>query len=869
MSQLIQPEQIELSNGIPLILQHYDSTVAATYWWNRTGSADESPQEAGFAHFLEHMLFKDAAAKETGKGDINAYTSFDQTVYHVTCSAHHWERILDAFGTMAKPQRFLKEDFEREREVILEELRKNEDSPGRMLFQELFSQTFKKHPYGRPVIGFVKTLKAARVQALEAFYRRNYVSSKMGVILVGPIEDGTGKRKRELIRLAEKHFGKKTIPFKKETPTKRVVETPLRKGPETVTKSFDVKTPTLSISFRAVDIQHPDMPALDLMAGILGMGELSRLYQRLFYGASLVTEVSGGLYVPKDNGMLYFQAEVDELAKLPQAAEEIFKELRRICDEGPTEEELSRVVVNSESEKLYSTQTADGVAGRTGFMRFVLGDMDYDQKYLAQIRAVTPETIREVARKYLDPKRMSAVVLVPKAESKYDSSFLAGMAQKHLYSEGAQNSVSKKTVLKNSGVQFFTLPSGMRVVYQERPQSNVISVHAAALGGLRLELTQPVESAAKDWGASYMMALTWNKGTPGKDARAIATIAEGHASSIDGYNGRNSVGLQMTGLARDWKTLSNLFTEVLLEPTFADTEIQHSRRIAEDSLRSLEDHSSQLCSKLFLENLFEHHPYGKLTYGSLESLQAMNQAKLQAFHRNWIRPEKLVISVAGSVSRSVAQKWLQELDERATKLRSLTPSAASAPKVQEEPNLKAPRWVEKKLGREQSHILVGGLGASIGGEDRYAIGLMQNILGGQSGRLFIELREKKSLAYTVAPVSFEGMERGYIGTYIASATPKKDEAIAGIRKVLEVLAQKGPSPQEMKRAQEFFLGRRAMDLQGDSSLAAHYGLEALYHLPFRTEDEIAKKIRAVTPKDIQRVCRTYLIEPAMVTSVVG
>src|SRR5271154_5027794 len=168
MSKPFTPEEVLLSNGIPVIFQNYEGSVAATYWWVKTGSADEVGPQAGFAHFLEHMLFKDAAAKETGRastgktaqaieslgGDINAYTSFDQTVYHVTCAAHHWERVIDNFGAMAKPQRFLKQDFEREREVILEELRKNEDSPGRQLFQKLFSLTYRRHPYGRPVIGF-------------------------------------------------------------------------------------------------------------------------------------------------------------------------------------------------------------------------------------------------------------------------------------------------------------------------------------------------------------------------------------------------------------------------------------------------------------------------------------------------------------------------------------------------------------------------------------------------------------------------------------------------------------------------------------------------------------------------------------------
>src|SRR5205807_4779712 len=139
----------------------------------------------------------------------------------------------------------------------------------------------------------------------------------------------------------------------------------------------------------------------------------------------------------------------------------------------------------------------------------------------------------------------------------------------------------------------------------------------------------------------------------------------------------------------------------------------------------------------------------------------------------------------------------------------------------DEPSLKAPRWVEKSLGREQTHILIGTLGTKIFSEDRHALRLLQTLLGGQSGRLFIELREKKSLAYTVSPVSFEGLERGYVGTYIACAPAKRDEAIQGMRLVLEQLAEKGPTAAEVNRAKEFYLGRRAMDLQSDSSLAAH------------------------------------------------
>ncbi len=893
MAKMYQPEQVQLSNGIPVILQHYDGPVAATYWWVRTGSADETSSEAGYAHFLEHMLFKDASAKETGRastgqmarvieslgGDINAYTSFDQTVYHVTCAAQHWEKVLDAFGTMAKPQRFSHQDFEREREVILEEIRKNEDSPGRQLFQALFSSTFSKHPYGRPVIGNVKTIKSAKTSQVEGYYKRRYISGRMGLILVGPIADENGKKKKNILRLLEKHYGSKTIKKAVSVDKSRPIEPELREKAEWGVKVFDVKTPTLSFSFRVPELAHEDLPALDLLSGVLGMGELSRLYQRLFYQTSLVTDVSGGMYVPKDPGMLYFQAELNSLENVIPAAEEMFKELRRIGEEGPTPDELARVLASAESDRLYATQTADGMAGRLGFLKYIMGDLNFDQEYLSQLRAVNASKIREVAKKYLSYRRMSGVVLVPKGSEKFETVALEDLSQQILNSEDhglpavqtvatiAKAPTTKKRI--GSQVEFFKMPSGLQVCYYPRPASHVMSVHASVLGGLRLEMANPVEDREKDWGSSYLMALTWTKGTSKRDTHQISAITEGRAASIEGFAGRNSVGLQMTGLARDWDELSGLFSEVLLDPTFPKEEIEHSRRIVEDSIRGVEDHSSQLCSKLFLETLFENHPYGKMVHGSLESIQHIHTEKLRAFHESWIRPERLIVSVSGAVKQPILDSWLNDLEERVQKLVRNLDQAPLGTELKDEPALKAPRWVERPLGREQCHILVGGLGVQNNAPDRHAIRLLQTLLGGQSGRLFIELREKKSLAYTVSPLSFEGIERGYVGTYIACAPQKRDEAVAGIRHVLETLVKKGPTTQEMNRAKEFFLGRRAMDLQSDSALAAHFGMEALYGLPHLSDEAFVKKIRSITAKEIQNVCRKYLVEPFQVISVVG
>ena len=722
------------------------------------------------------------------------------------------------------------------------------------------------------MIGYAKTLKAAKTPQLEKFYRNNYISGKMGLILVGPLQDKKGLRKKAILRSLEKHYGSKVLRAKSAKCENRVGETELRDTSTWVVRPFDVKTPTLSFSFRVPDLAHEDIPAVDLLASVLGMGELSRLYQRLFYQTSLATDVSGGLYVPKDPGMLYFQAEMDSVDKLKSVAEEMFQEMRKICQEGPTTEELARVMANAESERLYATQTADGMASRLGFLKFIMGDLGFDQAYLDELRSVDIAKVKEVACRYLDYRRMSGVVLLPKQAPLFDTNEIANLSTRYLKSETPGVGVTYLTRSAGKGVELVKLSSGLQVCYNPRPMSQVFSMHASVLGGVRLEVGNPIERAETDWGASYMLSLTWNKGTTTKDSKMISAITEGRASSVDGFSGRNSVGLQLTGLARDWKVLSELFTEVLIDPVFPKEEVEHAKRIAEDSIRSIEDHSSQLCSKLFLETLFERHPYGRMIHGSLESLQAMRSEKLRAFHQAWLRPERLVVSVSGPVKSSALEAWMAQLEKQFRsrgKNKEDKEVNGSSQVLSDEPTLKAPRWVECNLGREQTHIMVGGLGTQIYAEDRHVLRLLQTLLGGQSGRLFIELREKKSLAYTVSPTSFEGLERGYLGTYIACAPQKREEAIRGIQVVLEKLAEKGPSSQEMNRAKEFYLGRRAMDLQSDTALAAHYGLEFLYQVPSLTEQNLLKKIRAITARDIQKVCKKYYIESYQVTSVVG
>lgn len=871
-----KPEEVFLSNGVPVILQHFDGPVGTLHWWNLTGSTDERPEEAGFAHFLEHMLFKDAAAKETGKastgqtarvieslgGEINAYTTFDQTVYHVTCSEQYWEEVMDHFSIMAKPQKFLKQDFEREREVILEELRRGEDSPDRQLYQNLFGLTYQRHPYGRPVIGYVKTLKAANVKKLEAFYQRQYVSAQMGVVVVGPIEDAKGARKKKILNILEKRFGKKSIPKKGLAPRIRPTEPVFQKGARFESKHFDIKSPEFALSYRIPELMHDDTPPLEVLSGVLGMGESSRLYQSLFYEKALVTAASTSVYVPRDPGMFLVSAELKSTSNLEAVMDTYLGHVQELSAGRATKEEIERVVHNIESEKLYSTQTVDGLAGRLGFLKYSLGDLNFDAQYLEKVKSVTPSTLKRLAQTYLIPERMSGVLFQPKSESLYSFHRVQAKLTPSPIESRPVRTVQKSAKRSPLEPEIFKTPSGLRVAYFARPSSPVYSVYLAALGGTRSEI--PLDP--RYWGASNLLSQIWAKGTSQLASRQISQITEGAAASLDGFSGRNTIGLQSTALVRDWDRLSRLFEEVLFDPSFSDDELTHAKRVTEEMIKSIPDHSSQVCSRLFMENLFTKHPYAKSTLGDLDQLQRIQSKDLAALHQRWIQPKNLALSIVGGVGRDEIDPFLARIDERLQARQSIP--LTELDHVPAADKLLAPRWAHASYQREQTHIMVGSNGLSMHDPDRYALRLMQNILGGQSGRLFIELREKRSMAYSVSPMSMEGLDTGYVGTYIACSPSKTDDATQGMRSVIETLVKKGPTAAEMTRAKNYYLGQRAMDLQSTWSLAGHFGLELLYRDSVISEPEIRKKIEGVTSKQVQKVGeKLFLNQPNLTVTV--
>ena len=194
-----------LDNGLEVVLEeNHVAPVVAFQAWVKIGSADEPPELAGIAHVFEHMLFKGTKRRGVGQiarevegsgGEINAWTSHDETVYHLVLASRFFDAGLDILADTLQNSSFDPAEFDRERHVVLEEIKQGLDDPERQAGQGLFRAAFDQHPYGRPIIGTEATVGRLRREDLVAFFSKCYVASNVTLVVVGDFDADSARQK--------------------------------------------------------------------------------------------------------------------------------------------------------------------------------------------------------------------------------------------------------------------------------------------------------------------------------------------------------------------------------------------------------------------------------------------------------------------------------------------------------------------------------------------------------------------------------------------------------------------------------------------------------------------------------------------------
>ena len=834
-----------LPNGFELVVRPTNAPVAALQVWVDVGSIDEKPLEAGYCHFLEHMLFKGTGKRTTAEiagsiegagGEMNAFTSFEYTVYHITLSNQRWELANDILADMVLGSTFEPGEFNPEKAVILEEISRGEDSPDRQLYRGAYKMLYGNGGYGKPVIGYPTTVKACSASGLKQFWRKWYVPSLMTLVVCGDVDPAAIEQR--VMKTWGKARGKSLRPRRRELGFDQRVVMPKAL---TASRPFPVNAIRWVGSLPGCTLRDDVLAALDVSSMVLGQGESSRLHKRLFREEQLVTSVGAGVWAPAGTGMYSFDVETP-IEKAGSFRKSLWDEVQKYCDEGPTESEIERAKVAIESERVYGAQSMDGLSNRLGFLKTTLGNARFDLEYMVQARELTTEDVRDASRQFLNLESIREFALLPKS---YEPKTFWGTTSPVTRSKARVT----RTVVEREQV---SLPNGIELVLFPRQDVPIVSIQACAFGGLRLEA--PGKS-----GIGNLLADTWEKGPQGWTANKFSEFLDAHGARIDAFSGRNSLGLGCTTLTRYLDDIAPLYAETLCNPALLAEEFSHAQTVALEDIRTLEDDLGRLVGRLFCENLFEGHPYAQAIIGSKDSVSKLTAANLSTHYNSLVRGAPLVIAASGKFNTARMISLFEKI-----KRPGITPVALAD--LPANP-LKAPRIVEVKKNREQSHIIIGYQGTRVTDRERYDLKMLLTVLGGQSGRLFTELRDKQGLCYTVAPISFEGIEPGYVGVYMGCDPLKRTQAVVGIQKELEKIASKPVSASELKRAKEFILGRHHMEMQLNSAIANSSAFSTLYGLGFDEHLKLGDNLKRVTAVTLQRLA-SKIFHSSSVTSLV-
>ncbi|RMG19372.1 MAG: insulinase family protein [Deltaproteobacteria bacterium] len=839
-----------LDNGLKVLVQeNHASRAVALQAWVDVGSADERDEEAGLAHVHEHMLFKGTERRGVGEiareveaagGDINAWTSFDQTVYHLVLPSRDLEVGLDILADVLQHSAFDPEELRREQEVILEEIRRTYDSPARRAARELFDLAYVKHPYRRPVIGYEETVRGFTRDDVLAFYRRHYRPDNVTLVAVGDFDE------EALLPSVEAYFG--GWARREAAPRRRPAEPPqealrVRRVCDGVREGY------LELGWHVPEVCHDDIAALDLLSVILGQGESARL-NRWVTRRGITNDAVGYLYAARDPGLFIVSAQAP-LARLGEAYAALLEVVFRVCSEEVEEAELEKAKNIIESEAVYQRETVQGMARKLGFYETVTGSAAFEDAYYRRVRQVAAPELLRVAQRYLQVAKLSAVALAPESAG-LDEAEMERLANAHARA-GAAKAAPARTHAPPP-IESFELPGGTTLLVQPDHSVPVVALRAVWKGGLRAETEENA-------GLHALMARLLSRGTEGRSAEEIAEALDTWAASLSGVSGRNSYGLGAELLSRHFEAGFELFAECLDAPAFPKEEFEVERARQIEELKAKEDHAAAVAFDLFHQTYWRRHPYRMDVRGSEASLAEMTPQLLRDFHHAHYRPSSLTLAVVGDVEPG-------HVVERAEALFGRAGPSAALPEPELEAPPEAPRRAERTLEKAQAHIVLGYPGVSLSDPDRHALEVLANVLGGQSGRLFVDLRDRRSLAYTVSAMSIEALDPGYFALYIACAPEKIDEAIAGLREHVARVREEAIGAEELEGAKRNLSGLHEIGLQRMSARAAAVAFDTCYGLGPTAHRHYAEAIGAVDAATVREVAERYLRPESEVLALV-
>jgi zinc protease len=829
-----------LDNNLTIIVREdHSAPVVSAQAWCMAGSIHEGKWlGAGLSHVLEHMLFKgttnrpgsriDQEVQEAG-GYMNAYTSFDRTVYHIDVPNSGARVAIDILCDIMQNATLPPDEMEKEKQVIVREMDMNQDDPGRRASRRLFEVAYTRSPYRFTVIGYPDIFHEVKTEDILAYYREKYAPNNVFYVVTGDV-----KHDEVVAQIRDAYAKTKAKPL----PPVVLPEEPKQAAPREVIEEAQVELGHFHFAWHIPDVRHPDVPALDVLAVLLGSGRSSRLYQQVREKQGLVNYVDAWTYNPGNPGLFGMSAIVDA-DRFDKARTAILAEVEKAQKKLVPQSELNKAVKQYISATLATRKTMQGQAQDLGGNWLAANDLNFSERYLAAVKRVKPADLQRVAREYLTTENRTLYALLPNG--------------------AAPKSTVTAERTREGDIQKFVLPNGLRLLVKEDHRLPFVEFRIAFLGGVLAE-------TAQNNGITQLLGKMLLKGTKERSAEDIATEIESVGGSIDSYGGNNSFGVNAEVLSTDFWTGMDLLADVVLNPTFPGPAFEREREVQIATIRSQKDDLLKSASKAMRRTLFGETGYGLDPLGSEESAQKIQVKDLRAFHQKLAVPGNSVLAIYGDIKTAD----LKAAAERAFanwKSSQTTPAPGQTANRQSK-IVDSARRVTETRDKKQAVLFIGFPGATLHDEDRHAMDLLQEACSDLGSRLFLRIREKLGLAYYVGAQNFVGLAPGYFGFYAGTEPDKAAQVEQEILKEAELLRAEGLTPEELKRAKAKVIGQKKIARQDLGGFAMATALDELYGLGYNYTDAEDAKLEAVTLEQVKSVARKYLQPESVVIAVV-
>ena len=824
-----------LPNGLGIIVQEDRSApVASVQVWIETGSIHEDRHlGAGISHLLEHMLFKGTPTRgasefaqriQAAGGYINAYTSFDRTVYWIDIPAKGVATALDLLSDAVMNSTLPPDEYVKEQEVIRREFAMGNDDPDRVASQTLFATAFREHPYRHPIIGHLDVFNALSRDEVMAYYKARYVPNNMFFVVVGDVDAAAVRA--QLAEIFAKHP-------RVSLPPVFIPAEPAQLGRREAHTEFATELTRLHLTWHIPSAAHPDIPALDVAAMVLGSGRSSRLYKKLREDLALVHSADAWCYAPGQCGLFGVDAILDP-AHRPAVEAEFHRLIADLRDGGVTERELAKARKASLSHQLQSVTTMRGRASDLGSNWLLARNLDFSRDYLDAIQRVTADDLRRVLATHLTDRNLTVVSVNP---------------------TGSLAQAGAATAVRTAGdIQKFDLPNGLRLLVREDPRLPLVSMCASFKAGLLAE-------TAADNGITRLLARVLVKGTHTRTAEQLADEIEELGGALGSDAGNNSLSVSVSVMRPDLRAGLGLLADVLLHATLPEKALAREKDAQLAGIKAEDEEITVIARHLLRENLFGTHPYGLRGSGTPESVARLTRDDLLAFRDRHLCARNGVLAIFGDVRADEIRALVED---------ALAPLPAGEPAfttVPEPPALPASREVELIEEKEQAVLMVGFPGIDIHSPDSAALDLLDEACSDLGSRLFLRIREEMGLAYFVGSSHLSGLARGMFVFYLGTDPAKLTDVKAALHDEIAKLARDGLTAEEVSRAREKSLGQMEIRHQSNGAFAYQAALNELYGLGHSYHLTQRRQLEDLTTEQVAAAARRYFQQPA-ITAIV-